>query len=397
MLPRLAARFLTETNPGTLFPFMYTFGWKGFQAVRQHRRRLRQGRFFPPFVFISVTDHCNLHCQGCWAIGPGSGRSLPFAQLNRIVTESKAEGTKVFGILGGEPLLYPELIQLFRQHRDAYFLLFTNGTLITAGVAGELRQCGNVSPLISIEGKQAESDRRRGGRDVLARTLAGLAHCRRQRLVCGAAASICRSNLDELATEEFLQELIGLGVHYFWYYLYRPVGPDPAPGQTVTPEQIRRLRQFLVDVRCKLPLLVVDAYWDHLGQALCPAVAGLSVHIGPAGDLEPCPPIQLATGRAGNGDPLGKIVGQSEFLRKFRCEAGQATAGCILMEDPAFLKNLGEASGAEDSSRRGSFYQELSQMIPCPSHHQPGLAIPERSRVYRFAKKNALFGFGAYG
>ena len=41
--------------------------------------------------------------------------------------------------------------------------------------------------------------------------------------------------------------------------------------------------------------------------------------------------------------------------------------------------------------------EELKAMTPHMSQNTPGSEIPEKSWMYRFAKKNWFFGFGAYG
>ena len=60
-------------------------------------------------------------------------------------------------------------------------------------------------------------------------------------------------------------------------------------------EQVLKIRRFAVQMRAKLPIAIVDAYWDDKGEALCPMATGVSHHISPYGDIEPCPIIQFAT------------------------------------------------------------------------------------------------------
>ena len=50
------------------------------------------------------------------------------------------------------------------EHPDCYFQIFTNGQFITDEKAKRLRQLGNVTPLISVEGNEIVSDERRGRR-----------------------------------------------------------------------------------------------------------------------------------------------------------------------------------------------------------------------------------------
>lgn len=397
MIAKLAKRMLTGTDKRLLAKFIINFGWKGMRAVRRFQARERRGEYFPAFLFLSVTNNCNLRCQGCWVSTTRPPRELDLETMNKVISQAKQQGTYFYGILGGEPLLHRGLFQLLENHPDCYFLLFTNGTLIDENIARRMRRLGNVSPLISIEGRETESDIRRGGSNVYSRTMQGLRTCREQRLITGAAVSVCTSNIHDLASEIFVRELVDLGVSYLWYYIYRPVGPNPSPELALSQDQVLGLRRFMVDIRDKAPLLVVDSYWDHLGRALCPAAVGMAHHIGPGGDIEPCPPIQFARENVTNGKDLFSLFNNSQFLERFRDVVFRTTQGCILMEQPALLAKVVAEAGAADSSGRGTAFRELNAMTPRPSHHLPGKEIPEKNRLYRFAKKHWFFGLGAYG
>lgn len=397
MIGRLGIRMLRETDPRLLWRFVYHCGWRNGRALRRFRKDVQQGRVVPPFIFLSLTNACNLSCRGCWVSRSEPARHMDPEVLHRILRQARARGTSFFGILGGEPLCYPGCLAALSQHSDCYFLLFTNGTLLTRDVAARLRRLGNVSPLVSIEGGTEVSDERRGGRDVYRRSMEALSLCREQGLVTGVATSLCRSNVNDLASREFAEDLVRRGVHYLWYYIYRPVGPDPAPELALGSEDIVRVRRFLVEVRRQVPLMVVDAYWDHEGHALCPAAAGVCGHIGPDGDLEPCPPIQFAADRVGRDDDAVRQFADSSFLAEFRGMAAAATRGCVLMEQPQQLLSFMEASGARDTTGRGTGRQELSRMHRLPSHDMRDGAIPERQWFYRMAKKRWFFGLGAYG
>lgn len=396
MTARIAARLLRETDKRVLWKFVYNFGWKGMLAANRFIRRRRRGEHFPAFAFISVTSCCNLRCQGCWIPTDGAGREMSVADADAIITSFKARGVRFFGILGGEPFLHSGLFDILGRHPDCYFQVFTNGTVITDEAAREMRRLGNITPLISIEGLGETSDTRRGGRDVYARALEGVERCRRERLVIGAATSVCQSNYDELVRREFLNDLVARGVHYQWYYIYRPVGPEPTPELALTKERILGLRRFMVTQRLTAPLIMVDAYWDAEGRGLCPAATGISYHINPVGDVEPCPPIQFARENLLAGGDVYNLISNSEFLRGFEEVATKTSRGCILLEDPARLLEYVRRLDARDTSGRDAF-AELAAMSQAPSHDIPGEEIPEESRLYRFAKKRWFFGFGAYG
>lgn len=396
MVYSFAKRMLTEPDPRLLAKFAYNFGVKGVLSVEKYKRRLKRGEYFPPFLFISVISGCQLRCQGCWVDVAAPSKQISLEDMNRLVNDAKKHGNSYFGILGGEPFLHPQLLDIFAAHPDAYFQVFTNGQMITDETAARLRDIGNVSPLVSIEGTDIISDERRGRLKVLNRTLAGLEQCRKHRLITGVATSVCQTNIDDLVNERWLRRLIDMGVHYVWFHTYRPVGPNPNPALGLTPEQIVQVRRFVVEMRSKLPIAIVDAYWDDKGEALCPMATGASHHISPYGDLEPCPIIQFAKETIHDHESIYELMNRSGFLRDFRETAAKTTRGCIVLERPDLVRDLVNKHGARDTTQRQAAMAELDAMQPRHSQHQPGQEVPEDHWAYRFAKKHWFFGFGAY-
>ena len=395
MVFALARRMLTEPDPRALGKLAWNFGVKGIRSVELYKKRLKRGEYFPPFLFISVISGCQLRCQGCWVDVAAESKRLSLDEMNRIVNDAKKHGNSYFGILGGEPFLHPQLLDLFAAHPDCYFQVFTNGQLITDEVAKKLRQLGNVTPLVSIEGTEVASDERRGRQRVLSKTLAGIEACRRNRLIIGVATSVCASNID-LVSEPWLRRLIDLGVHYVWFHTYRVVGPKPAPELALTPQQVLDIRRFVVKMRSKLPIAIVDAYWDDKGEALCPMATGVSHHISPYGDIEPCPIIQFARETVRDDRGVYETINGSAFLRDFREAAAEATRGCVVLERPDLVRDLVAKHGARDTTQRGTALAELHAMQPRNSQHNPDHVVPEDHWAYRFAKKHWFFGFGAY-
>ena len=393
-----ALRVVRECSPRLVWKFMYNFGWRSVMNMNRFEKRQKEGKpFFPAFLMISVTESCNLACSGCW-VTQGGKRSLSLEQLDGIITTGKKKGSYFFGILGGEPLMYKGLLDILEKHPDCYFQLFTNGTLLTDEVALRLKKAGNITPLISIEGLEEESDLRRGKDDVFARTLAGVRSCRKAGLILGAAASICKSNYDELVNRNYIELLAKEGVHYLWYYIYRPVGNDPHPENALEKEQIQQFRRFVVDQRKDAPLYIIETYWDDKGNALCPAATGMSHHISPSGALEFCPPIQMAREFI-NADAsnLALLFEDSSFLSDFRAMTAKSSRGCILLENPEKLVQFLEEQQAMDTTTRGTALAELKKMTPRAGHNQEGEEIPEKNVFYKLAKKKYFFGFGAYG
>src|SRR5262249_45082449 len=249
--------------------------------------------------------------------------------MRKLVAEAREMGNVFFGIVGGEPFMHPHLLDMLAEHPDCYFQVFTNGHFITDEKARRMRQLGNVTPLISVEGNEIVSDERRGRRGVYAKTLEGIKNAVKNKVFTGVCTSVCATNIDDLLSERWLDRLIEMGVMYAWFHVYRPMGPDASPQLCLTPAQQLRVRKFVVEMRAKKPIIIIDAYHDGEGRALCPAATGVTHHINPWGDIEPCPIIQFTResihATAEDPRPLRDKFLQSAYLREFRELAAATT------------------------------------------------------------------------
>lgn len=397
MIFQMTRRALTASEPRLLWKFAWNCGWKGIRSVQRFKRRLKRGVYFPPFLNISITSACNLRCTGCWVDVDRVTQQLDLDELNKLIVEAQRQGNSFFGILGGEPFMHPQLLDLLAAHPGCYFQIFTNGQFLTDEIAARLRQLGNVTLLISIEGNEIISDQRRGREGVYSRSLRGLETAVRHKLITGVATSVCQNNIGDLLSEAWLDELIRRGVLYVWFYTYRPVGAQPAPELALRPEQVLQLRRFCVGMRRRKPIGIIDAYWDDTGHALCPAATGVSHHISPAGFIEPCPIIQFAGAHiSDNGGDIFKTIAGADYLREFRRLAASTTRGCIILERPDLLRDYAQRLQLRDTTARQTALAELATMQPRGSQHTPGQEIPEEFWPYRLAKKYWFFGFGAY-
>ena len=222
MYLKMAKRVLFETDKRLVWKLAWNMGFKGVRSIERHKRRLKRGEYFPPFLYVSVINSCNLRCQGCWVDVSHKQEKISLDAMTKLIDEAKEMGNVFFGIVGGEPFLHDDLLEIFRRHPDCYFQVFTNGQFITDEVARELRHLGNVTPLISVEGTEIVSDERRGQKDVLSRTMQGIRSCLDNKLLTGVCTSLCQTNIDDLLTEEWIDRLIEMG--------FRPFAPDGSPA-----------------------------------------------------------------------------------------------------------------------------------------------------------------------
>jgi MoaA/NifB/PqqE/SkfB family radical SAM enzyme len=395
---RMFKRMLVETDKRLLWKLAWNMGFKGMLSVEKHKRRLKKGEVFPPFLYVSVINSCNLRCQGCWVDVAEKMEAMAPETFHKMVHEAQEMGNVFFGIVGGEPFMHPQLFELLEPHSDCYFQVFTNGHFITNERAQQMRQLGNITPLISVEGSEIVSDERRGRDGVLSKTMQGIRNCLKHKVFTGVCTSVCQTNLD-LVNEKWVDRLIDMGVMYTWFHVYRPMGPQAAHELCLTPQQQVEVRKFVVEMRAKKPIIIIDAYFDGEGQALCPAATGLTHHINPWGDIEPCPIIQFAKESIHSGAdsrPLKDKFLQSAFLQDFRDLARKTTRGCIVLERPDMLKALVEKHGAKDSTVRQTAAAELDAMTVRTSQYNPAAQIPEKNWLYRLAKRFWFNDFGAY-
>ena len=172
------------------------------------------------------------------------------------------------------------------------------------------------------------------------------------------------------------------------------------PRITAGKAGILRVRKFIVELRRKMPIGVIDAYWDDKGQALCPMATGISHHINPWGGIEPCPIVQFTkesihSSEADSRSLRDKFL-QSGFLHDFRDLAQSTTRGCIVLERPDLLRQLVEKHGARDATVRGTALAELEALEVRTSQYNPGKEVPEKNWMYRLAKRYWFNDFGVY-
>jgi len=401
MLFRLAYRCLTEVSPRLNYKAARLWVWKGLGALRAYRKRLLRKELFPPFLFFALTNACNLRCRGCWVAAQGKPDSLPPEAVDQAIRQAAKQGVFFHTLLGGEPFLYPAIWELIETHPECYFQIITNGMFFTHENVAKIKRLGNVSPLLSIDGLEATSDERRGSGSYAA-AIEGAKKLQKAKILYGIATVVTGTNLEETLTDEYVQKMIGLGAMYLWYYVYRPVGPDPAPQLCVAPEKMKELRTKLLALRKKMPIILIDTYWTAEGKAVCPAAKGLGFHIGPHGSIEPCPPLSVAKEFLNDNDgDLFKTINGSDFLRNFqrfvekRFVANSGGEGCVILQHPQELAEFFRNENVQDVSGR-DFLGELDAS-EVKSSHLMDEPMAEDFWLYQLLKKNLFFGMGGYG
>ncbi len=208
------------------------------------RRKFKETHGFRPpgFITISPTNVCNLKCKGCYAGDVYARSTMDYDVLDKIITDMKKEfSAHFFVISGGEPFMYKDkgktLMDIFAKHQDAYFMAYTNGTLIDKERARQLSELGNFTPSISVEGFEKETDERRG-KGVWKKIMSAMDNLKEAGVMFGISVTPTRYNAKLLLSDEFTDFFFKeIGAFYGWYFQYMPIGREPSLDLMVTPEQ----------------------------------------------------------------------------------------------------------------------------------------------------------------
>lgn len=276
---------------------------RSFQAMMEGFASVSQRDFWradygaaPSFYVLNPTQECNMACWGCYDNCRKEGASLSLDLMDWIVSEMKsAFGVHFVVISGGEPFIrVKELGELARRHQDVVFMVYTNGSLITPKVISLLADLGNVSPAISLEGDEAETDKRRG-RGHFKKMNAMITLLRASGVIYGFSATMTRKNADYLTSERFVQWCADMGYLFGWVFQYIPIGRNPQLSLMATPEQRMELGKFIRSLRLRgFPLLIADFWNDGNLTDGCIAGGRRYVHISADKHLKPCVFTQVA-------------------------------------------------------------------------------------------------------
>ncbi len=256
----------------------------------------KYGEEAPTFITISPTQVCNLSCAGCYAASDnGTRATLPYDVLQRVLDDKRENWGSHFTVVsGGEPLIYRSqgltILDVFERNHQDYHLMYTNGTLITRDVARRMADLGNVTPAISVEGGQEDTDARRGP-GVYKKLLAGMDHLRAEGVPFGISITAMRHNAELVMSREFLDFWFQQqGAVHGWVFQYMPIGRNYTIDSMVTPEQRRWMLDRQIEAIYEDGLFLVD-FWNGGPMSEGCIAAGRGggyVYINWNGDVTPC-------------------------------------------------------------------------------------------------------------
>jgi MoaA/NifB/PqqE/SkfB family radical SAM enzyme len=299
----------------------------------------------PITLLMSPTMRCNLSCNGCYAAEYSPDQDLDRDLLQKIVDEGNDMGVYLFTMLGGEPFMYTGLLDFARENKDAYFQVFTNGTLLDQDLVDELAEVGNVAPMLSLEGTQEMTDLRRGP-GVHRQVMEVMDRLGKAGVPFGYSVTVARNNWRILVSDEFIDPLIEKGAMLSWHFLYMPVGRDPSTAPMLTPEERNEFRLAIHHVRDTKPIFPVDFWGDAPWVNGC--IAGRHyAHITSEGWVEPCIFTHFATDNIRDVSLLEAF--NSPFFREIRRRQPfnhNLLMPCMLIDNPEQSREIMALTGA---------------------------------------------------
>lgn len=331
--------------------FFINAGILGSQQRYKIEKELGFG--LPWFFVISPTARCNLNCKGCYAGEYSKQDDLPTEEVDRLLTEAKELSMYFMTISGGEPFVWPSLLEMFKKHNDIFFQIYTNGTLITDEVAKKLSELGNVALAISVEGFEKETDDRRG-QGVFKRVMQAMDNLKERGVLFGFSATCTKHNSELLSSDELVDFYIDKGCRFGWYFQYVPIGKKPDISLMSTPEQRNNLRLRIAEMRAQKPIFFGDFWNDGPWVRGCIAGgrSGGYFHVNCQGNVEPCVFLQFFVDNI-KGKKIVDVL-RSPFFRAFQeaqpyCKNQNLLSPCALIDNPQVLRDIVKKYGAKPS------------------------------------------------
>lgn len=311
-------------------------------GVQQKKRQahLKENLTVPPLMIISVTNDCNLKCEGCYANSQEREKELEMTteNLDRVIQEGIDLGVGIFLIAGGEPLMKQGLLDIIEKHKSTVFVMFTNGLMINESIKDRIRTMKQLVPVFSLEGSKETTDIRRG-KGIYDAVMDKMALLDANKMLFGTSITLTRKNYDEVMNDAYIANLEDKGNRVLFLIEYVPCGGDKE--LCLTEDQKEDLLIQIKHIQKTFSVLPIPLPGDEEHFEGCLAAGRGFIHISSTGAKEACPfaPYSDVTVKV---MPLEKAL-RSRLLTQIRLNhhlLEEAEGGCALFENPEWVTGL---------------------------------------------------------
>lgn len=326
--------------------YLPAFAWLSIQMKHQEQIRtsilMNKGLTVPPILIISVTNDCNLNCEGCYANAQcrDSSAEMNIDTIDRVIQEAYDLGVAIVMLAGGEPLVKKGLLDIIQKYDKLLFVMFTNGLLIDENCIARIKPIKNLMTAISLEGNQKTTDARRGN-GVYKRLLNVMDNLDRERLLFGTSITLTRANYEMVMNRDYLDFLEDTGCRTVFLIEYVPCNSNPS--LCLTSEQKKDMILKIKGIRRDYNMLPIALPGDESLYDGCLAAGRGFLHISSTGSVEACP-------FAPYSDVNVKHISLEEALdssliksiRENHNQLEESDGGCTLFEHSEWVKSLTE-------------------------------------------------------
>ena len=273
--------------------------------------------------------------------------------MQSIVTQGKELGCHFYWLTGGEPLIRKkDVLEICRNNKDCVFLIFTNATLVDREFCDAIKEIGNITLALSLEGDEDSNDWRRG-EGAYATTIKAMDLLKENKCLFGVSVCYTRKNLATVTSDEFVDFVIGKGAKYMLNFNYMPVGHGADKELIPTPEQRKELyfwNKKMRNGKTGKPIFIMDFQNDGEYVGGCIAGGRNYFHINSAGDIEPCVFIHFSDSNI-RTHTLLEALQSPLFMAYYKNQPfnDNHLRPCPMLENPERLRDLIEKTGAKSS------------------------------------------------
>jgi len=302
----------------------------------------KQGLHVPPFMIVSITNRCNLKCRGCYFYAQSRVmmKEMSGEMFDSILDEARELGISIIFIAGGEPLIRKDLLKITEKYPDIIFLLFSNGLLVNNEVVEVLKKQKHVIPIISLEGYEYETDKRRG-LGIFERLMQIIEAMKNKKVFFGISLTVTRNNFKVIFNDEYIKQFVNLGCKIFFFVEYIPVRKG-TEELVMTDNQESEISNLIASFSLKYPALFIAFPEEEKKFGGCLSARRGLIHISHEGAVEPCPFVPYSDVDL-NHLSLKEALRSSKLLRRIRDnhdKLGPAQNGCILWENREWISSL---------------------------------------------------------
>jgi len=219
-------------------------------------------------VFWETTTGCNLRCIHCRAsaVELSSPDDLNTEEALAFVDSLADFARPVLVLSGGEPLFRDDIFEIAsRAHeRELPVALATNGTLVDAEIAAQIKQAGIRRVSISFDGADAEThDAFRGIAGAFEQALVGMGHVQEAGVPVQINSTIAKHNVHQL--DDLFSLATEKGAVALHVFMLVPVGcgVEIADEQMLAPERYERALTRLYELSLDAPIEVKATCAPH--------------------------------------------------------------------------------------------------------------------------------------